>query len=218
MKYFNNLDYNYNNFLKFDKNIKILDFGCGDGVMLIYLSKNGYKNITGFDIKFYPEWNNLDKNLIFKVDIDPFNFLKNEKIKSYDLIIMKDVIYYYTKDNIHTLLIDIIKLMKKEGHLFLEIFNGSIFTGPFIKYKDIGIRTLLTEHSIKQLATELNLKILFIKGNKTNITGLRSFLFKFLNYLIIIFLKLIYFSERGNELETPKIFNKKILILLKIND
>ena len=131
---------------------------------------------------------------------------------------MKDVIYYYTKDNIHTLLIDIIKLMKKEGHLFLEIFNGSIFTGPFIKYKDIGIRTILTEHSIKQLATELNLKILFIKGNKTNITGLRSFLFKFLNYLIIIFLKLIYFSERGNELETPKIFNKKILILLKIND
>ena len=96
--------------------------------------------------------------------------------------------------------------------------SRSPFSKEFIKYKDIGIRTILTEHSIKQLATELNLKILFIKGNKTNITGLRSFLFKFLNYLIIIFLKLIYFSERGNELETPKIFNKKILILLKIND
>lgn len=43
-------DTNYRKFLPSDKNIKILDIGCGTGQFLYYLKEKGYKNYYGIDI------------------------------------------------------------------------------------------------------------------------------------------------------------------------
>jgi len=37
-------------FKEFDKNIKIVEIGCGEGSGLVYLSKYGFKNLTGAEV------------------------------------------------------------------------------------------------------------------------------------------------------------------------
>ena len=94
----------FNNFLKkkikFNKNTKILDIGCGRANIISSLNKkyNFKYNPIGIDIVKNKD---IKKNIIFK-KIDAIQFLK--KKDKFDLILIKQTIHFFPKKKLSLLL------------------------------------------------------------------------------------------------------------------
>ncbi len=162
------------------KNKKILDIGCGGGILTESLSKKGAK-VTGIDIcekaiiiaKKHAKLSNL--NIKYKKKSIE-NYKKNYRNK-YDIITCMEIIEHIP--NINSLIKKCNYLLKNNGHIFLSSINKTtiamiktILIGEYI-FKIIPINT----HSyhkyikIKFLLKKLkknSLKIKNIKGIKYN--------------------------------------------------
>ena len=97
--------YSFNNFLKskikFNKNTKILDVGCGRANIISTLQKM-YKfnnKAIGIDIVKSKE---VKKNIIFKKN-DAVKFLKKTEAL-FDVILIKQTIHFFSKKQIKSLL------------------------------------------------------------------------------------------------------------------
>jgi 2-polyprenyl-3-methyl-5-hydroxy-6-metoxy-1,4-benzoquinol methylase len=214
MSSYKDLDVNYSKHLPQNKESKILDFGCGTGRVLKYLQEKGFTNLSGADID-NTGWTELNEQNINTTKItDTKEYLMSIK-NTYDFIVAKDVIYYFDSKEI----VDIVTLLKNalkpEGKILFEIFNGATLTGPYVKYKDIGIQLILTEHSLKSIIQNAGMTVYYIGGNKMLFSGFRSTVFNMFHFLEKIVLRLLYFSERGIDEQNPTIYTRKVIAIAK---
>ena len=114
------------------ENKVVLDAGCGLGGRTVYYSEKGPKSIVGIDIdadrikfaKEFADYRNV-KNISFLIanltDI-PFNS------NHFDVIIMNDVLEHVRIDYLEKTLIELKRILKPGGRLFLEF---PPWTSPF---------------------------------------------------------------------------------------
>ena len=112
--------YSFNNFLKskikFNKNTKILDIGCGRANIISTLQKM-YKfnnKAIGIDIVKSKE---VKKNIIFKKN-DAVKFLKKTDVL-FDVILIKQTIHFFSKKQIRSLLNLAKKKLDKNGQILI---------------------------------------------------------------------------------------------------
>lgn len=196
-----------------DKDADILDFGCGSGNMLSFLHEQGYTRLHGADIYESDSWPALNKQGIHTKKIDNAAGFLRSIPDTYDLIIVKDVIYYFKYDEVIGIMQLLKQALKPNGKILFEIVNGATFTGPYVKYKDYHIQLTLTEQSITAMVKDAGLRLDCITGNKVPITGLRSLLHVVINKLWRCFLRLVYFAERGSDDQNPRLLTRKIIVL-----
>lgn len=95
---------------------KVLDFGCGIGLLLLCLQKRGLAAYGIETSKFY-----LDKhkecNITSATSLESLNAPKN----SFDLIIIKDVLEH--ADNPRELLQELLSYVKPSGHFYIRVPN-----------------------------------------------------------------------------------------------
>ena len=110
----------FNTFLKskinFNKDMQILDIGCGRANIISAL-QNQYKFNTkpvGIDII---KNNNLKKNIIF-IRSNALTFLKLTN-KKFDLILIKQTIHFFNKNELKKLLVLIKKKLNRKGKIFI---------------------------------------------------------------------------------------------------
>lgn len=130
-----------------DKNLDILDIGCGLGQTLGYLKKKGFNNLFGIDIN--------DES----IDICRQNGLAVEKVndtrefalattKKFDRIIMSHVLEHIRKEDMIDTLVHIKKYLLKEGGVFLLMVpNAQSHTGSYWRYEDFTHNILFTSGS-----------------------------------------------------------------------
>ena len=134
-----NYIFQFNKFLnkrvKFNKNTKILDIGCGRANIISNLQKR-YKfreKPIGLDII---KNKGIKKNIIFK-KIDGYNYLKI-KNKKYDLILLKQTIHLFKIKDIKTILKLSKTLLNPNGKIIiftLDPINNEIPTFSIMKKK-----------------------------------------------------------------------------------
>ena len=129
----------FNNFLikqiKFNKNSKILDIGCGRGKIIGSLSsKLKLKKMPiGIDIEKHK---NRDKRIILKNE-DAIKFFKNNK-KKFDLILLKQSIHFFKFKDIKKLISLCKKSLSAKGKIIiftLETNKNEIPTFSLMKKK-----------------------------------------------------------------------------------
>ena len=148
-----------------NKNIKILDAGCGFGNLSKRLQENGFKDIVALDIE-----NKLKIDIPFiKADLN-----KNlEFEETSDVIICQEVIEHL--ENPRHLLRELKKILKKEGIIILttpNIFNwkariyyplkGTICGFREEDYKVSGHITPVTRYDFERICSEVGLRIIQI--------------------------------------------------------
>ena len=114
---------------KYANNGSILDLGCGSGNTGTELDKTKYRQYMGVDIsdmaiekaqRRSEETGRAEKNRFFQSDI-----LSYAPTQQYDLILLRDSIYYIPRQKIKAMLSRYMKYLKEGGVLIVRMFDGS---------------------------------------------------------------------------------------------
>lgn len=130
-----------------DKNITVLDIGCGLGQMLSKLKEQGYKRLKGIDISNESITFCREKGLDVDQITDIIDYARDSAVK-YDCIIMSHVLEHIEKSKIIDTLISIkTKLLSDKGIFLLMVPNAQSNTGAYWMYEDFTHTTLFTAGS-----------------------------------------------------------------------
>ncbi len=209
--YFTNLIKRY---ISKNKDVHILDLGCGYGALLYFLKKAGYYNLKGIDLLEH------NTSLAKKLGIDNIEsgdvikILKNTKDLSYDIIVALDFIEHFTKQETMELLDEVFRVLKYNGTLILHVPNGGgIFSGRAY-FNDLTHELAFTNLSIKQLLNSSGFINFQIIEDGPLIHGFKSF-FRFILWKIFrLFFHLIYITETG-DLGRELVLTQNMLVVSK---
>jgi tellurite methyltransferase len=114
--------------LKYKKNGKVLDLGCGEGGLILELAEKGF-DVTCLDISKTAINAIKDEAKKRKINIKAFCFnLENYKIlENYDLIICMGVLHFINQEKAIEIIKDIQKHTKKGGLNVLDVLTGENF-------------------------------------------------------------------------------------------
>jgi 2-polyprenyl-3-methyl-5-hydroxy-6-metoxy-1,4-benzoquinol methylase len=188
-------NWNYRELLPDDKNIKILDIGCGMGQFLSWLKSNGYKNFFGIDLS-QQMVDFCRKNVTANAQkVESIKEFLQDKNNTYDLIVMLDVIEHISKPDILEDLAVIFKALKKGGKLLIKTNNLASITGSRMRYEDFTHLTGYTEYSLKQVLKIVGFKQIEIRPYAIPRINFKRWLRFILQTLLHWCWKLTYFME-----------------------
>lgn len=154
--------YYFFEYLPDEKNVKILDAGCGNGGFVYWLIEQGYPNSYGIDIS--DEMIEIGKSLNIKnlIKADLFDHL-NETKNYYELIFCRDVLEHLNKKEI----VDIFNLfydsLKTNGKLIIQVPNGYSPNYGKIFFSDFTHETIFSESVLHQLALSTGFESVKVK-------------------------------------------------------
>lgn len=199
-----------NDFLPADRSARILDIGCGEGYVLKQLTERGYKNCIGVDIDRRSLQVCREKGLPVEHIDDLARYLAAHR-DEFDVINMKEVVYYFPDDKMLDYLGHVKAALKKDGRLIVEVFNGALLTGAHILYKDYKIKRVFTDYGIKRLLEDAGFRVTHLFGTTIRGSSLKRVMWKFFRYLWVKILQSIYMIEFGSSDDRPVIWSKLIV-------
>lgn len=139
-----------------NKQIKILDAGCGTGGLMSFLIKNGYHNIQGFDYSADAVSFCKERNLnVQQTDITNFESVFEKE--SFDVIVNDDVVYQFDNSTITNIFRTFQSIIKPDGIIITNNNAFNIFYGTH----DIAVggKQRFTLSDFENIFSNLQLKI-----------------------------------------------------------
>jgi ubiquinone/menaquinone biosynthesis C-methylase UbiE len=150
--------------IKIDERTKILDVGCGRGDIALYLAENAGE-VVGID---YSEdavklansiKNNFPLSISKKVNFKIMNIKKlSYPDNSFDLVVCIDVLEHLYKAEVEKAMLEIKRVLKKDGILFLQTDVNRLLYDYIYKYYTFPINKILTK--LDQFMKKLSYKSL----------------------------------------------------------
>ena len=209
--YFPVLNHYYGRHLPADKNARILDLGCGDGNSVYWLQQLGYKNASGID--FSKEQIDHGKSMGIEnlQNADIIQYLSDNK-NEFDVIIAKDVIEHFTKDEVFEILQLVNKNLKTGGRFIMQVPNGQGLFYTSVFYGDYTHEMAYTESSVNQIILNTGFSRSTCYPTGPIPTGLKATIRFMLWKIKVIQLKFWKMVETGN----PKgIFTQNIIAVIE---
>ena len=134
-----------------DRQISILDLGCGSGGFLYFMNKMGYKNTLGVDLSDDSVTAAKELGIDNILEEDIFDFLESQPKQSFDIITAIDLIEHLPKEYVLKFAKLTQKCLKPAGKLILHQPNGEgVFVGGVL-FGDFTHETAFTRKSINQI-------------------------------------------------------------------
>ena len=159
------------------KNLKILDVGCGKGLLINRLKRNGFNRVYGCD------WIDSEESSFEykKINLNEMDSLKAYVDESFDVIIASDVIEHL--ENPAAILREFQRIVKTDGHIFITIPNCAnikerllfLMTGNSNRYRpqknEYGHINYLPSKVFNELVARANLQIVKWGGGYNFLSG-----------------------------------------------
>ena len=134
-----------------DKNVAVLDLGCGHGALLHFACEAGYTNLRGVDGS--PQQVAAAQRLGIEgvAEGELRDTLAAQADASLDVVIAFDVIEHFTRDELLPFVDEVHRVLKPGGRWIIHVPNGeSPFFGS-IRYGDLTHEMAFTRTSLSQL-------------------------------------------------------------------
>lgn len=188
---------------------KILDFGCGNGVLLYFLKNAGYYNIKGVDISEEQIVVARSLNLEDVQICDGIEFLKSTE-ESFDFIFLFDVLEHFSKSDSAEVLELVHSSLKESGKLILHVPNAEGVFGMSIRFGDLTHEECFTKSSISQLLKTCGFSAITLFEERPIIHGIYSFFRRIIYEMLTLPIRLLYLAETGS---MDILLSRNILIL-----
>jgi 2-polyprenyl-3-methyl-5-hydroxy-6-metoxy-1,4-benzoquinol methylase len=133
-----------------DKTARILDVGCGTGLLVYALREMGYLNVRGVDLSEQQIARALARDLpCHRLGPDELATMAIEEAGSVDVIFLMDVLEHVPVLNQITFLDQIGRLLADSGRLILSVPNASASFAARQLYIDWTHVCAFTEHSLE---------------------------------------------------------------------
>ena len=142
--------YQYLPILKqFNKDVRILELGCGRGIFLEFLINNGYKNVFGIDVSK----EQIDIAKVQNLNAEEIGVLEylNSNNEKFDLIFAIDLIEHFYKDELIHLFEGIYNKLTNGGAFVFHTPNGLGINASYTIYSDLTHLTIFTPNSAIQI-------------------------------------------------------------------
>jgi len=134
-----------------EKDLPILELGCGHGALIYIAQQYGYKNIRGVDIseEQVTEAKKIGLNNVFHGDL--MEFLEKQKSLSVRTVISIDVIEHLDKGELLKMSEEVNRVLLPEGEWLIHAPNAA---SPFfgrVRYGDYTHKQAFTKDSLSQV-------------------------------------------------------------------
>lgn len=113
-----------------DRNVRILDLGCGSGAIIYFLREAGYRNILGIDTSAEQIAQAVELGIGEVLRSDVFSFVRNTESESYDVVIAFDIIEHLTKPELFDMADEIYRVLTPGGQWIAHAPNAEGFLEP----------------------------------------------------------------------------------------
>jgi len=200
----------FGKFMPQDKNVKIIDVGCGNGGFVYWFEQLGYSNVEGVDIS--REQINQGKALGIKnINERDFRDILGAQNK-YDMIFMRDVIEHFNKEEIMDILEKTLESLNSGGSLIIQAPNAEGPFGSRLRYSDFTHEVSFTKNSAKQLFMATGFSSVDVYPVPVVVHGIKSFIRMVLWFLIKAIIKFYLLAETGS---ADGIFTQNIIVVAK---
>jgi len=141
-------DYWLRGWLPVNRDIPVLDLGCGGGEFLSFLSDQGFKSLTGIDASAQQMERariNVPNACLINGDVAE---IAHSAPETFGLITAFDLLEHLPKNDVLSLLTSIYKRLVNSGILILSVPNCDSPFGPGVRYGDITHETGFTGRSL----------------------------------------------------------------------
>ncbi len=211
--YFEDLEDSLLPYLPKDKSARILDVGCGYGRVLAFLRTQGFTNAFGIDhdASVIAETRKTFGDSV-EVVTDLQGYLDARK-GQFDFIVLKDVIYYFSIDEVLPLLRAMRMCLKQNGRIFVLVFNGAQFSSSFTMEKDYGIRRVYNETSLRAVLKDTGFDVIALFGNKWRSKSLKGHVYNGATIAWRLVTRAVYTLERGACPNNPRILTPNVIAI-----
>jgi SAM-dependent methyltransferase len=133
-----------------DRNLTILDLGCGHGAFLYFLQKAGYHNVHGVDISTEQVAlaHKLGITTVEQADIN--SHLASVDSQTVDLVLLMDVLEHLTRQELFDVLPEVFRILRSGGKCIAHVPNAEGLFGMRIRYGDLSHEMAFTPKSGRQ--------------------------------------------------------------------
>jgi 2-polyprenyl-3-methyl-5-hydroxy-6-metoxy-1,4-benzoquinol methylase len=141
-----------------DRSAFILDFGCGDGLLLSTAEQLGYRHLAGVDLSegllaIAAKRTSAQLHLG-----NGMEFLERAPSASYDVVLAFDVFEHLTRPELLDASREIERILKPGGVLLLHLPNGASPYCGAVRWGDITHEQAFTRSSLTQVLTPLGFR------------------------------------------------------------
>ncbi len=180
-----------------DKNVSIIDLGCGHGAVVHFAHQNGYKNIRGIDysVEQVAAAKRLGIEGVEQGDL--MKTLQSLPDSSQNVVIAFDVIEHFIKDELIPFVDEVFRVLQKGGKWLIHCPNGESPFGSRTFFGDFTHELAFTRTSITQLLLASGFVSVSSYEDKPLVHGLKSMARRCLWETFRLFLRLYLAAETG---------------------
>ncbi|GJL65836.1 MAG: hypothetical protein NPIRA05_08070 [Nitrospirales bacterium] len=133
-----------------DRDVRILDVGCGTGLFLRFLEIQGYRLVEGLELSAQQAVR-ARGHVAFPVHVGNAATFLQERKESYAAITLNDVLEHVPKNKTVPFLQTLKKGLRADGVLVINVPNVAGLNTSFVRYNDFTHELVFTEMSLRQV-------------------------------------------------------------------
>ncbi len=198
-----------------DRQVKILDLGCGYGALLYFLKEAGYHDLQGIDTSSEQVAGAKRLGLDFVRQGNLIEALKESGEGTYDVLIAFDVLEHFSKDEILDFAAEARRVLKTGGRLIVHVPNGeAIFSGA-VFFGDLTHETCFTRASLRQLIKIAGFSSMQVMEEAPIVHGPKSFMRYVVWKIFRSIFRVIYVAETGDPAKDLVLSQNLLAVVVK---
>lgn len=134
-----------------DRSARILDIGCGSGLLLHLVASRGYGDVTGIDASL-EQRRAAPAEIRERIQVgELLPLLRAAAPASVDVVISFDVLEHLTKSEVEAVAREVFRVLKANGRWIVHVPNAAALFGARVRYADWTHKQAFTSESLGQV-------------------------------------------------------------------